>query len=251
MRILCFFFFLCLGGQLWGQELKCGYYPDGKLRYKGYFVNGQPTGEMIRYYPEGNKKAEMNYRGDSVDVILYNRQGDYTITGKYFCQKKWGMWRSYKGKQLVAEEEYQNDVLNGKSVRYAEGKTRIEEKYWKAGKPEGIWKLFYANGQLKLQACYVAGELEGEVVSYFPEGQLSAKGRYKHNRKEGEWGFYNPAGEVIRKQVYHQGRAENAEEQELEASRQLDALINSGKKIPDPAVFADDPEAYMKLTGME
>ena len=40
-------------------------------------------------------------------------------------------------------------------------------------------------------------------------------------------------------------------EDELEESRQLDVLLSTVKKIPDPAVFADDPEGYMKLTGME
>ncbi len=30
-----------------------------------------------------------------------------------------------------------------------------------------------------------------------------------------------------------------------------EAVLSTVKKIPDPAVFADDPEGYMKLTGME
>ena len=44
---------------------------------------------------------------------------------------------------------------------------------------------------------------------------------------------------------------EDAAEEETEESRKLDEMMISGKEIPDPAVFADDPEAYMRLTGMK
>ena len=207
-------FIWCLTGYSLGQEVKCGYYPDGKLRYKGYFNNGKPEGKLIRYYPEGNVKAKMNYRGDTVDVVLYNRKGDCVITGKYFQKKKTGIWTTCRENRLIAREEYQNDLLNGKSIRYTEAGGVAEEKHWKGGKPDGVWKLFFPDGKLKLQTYYVAGEL-------------------------------------VKKQIYHKGMPEDAGEREIEESRQLDILIKSGKKIPDPAVFADDPEAYMKLTGIE
>lgn len=244
-------FICCFAGYAWGQEMKCGYYPDGKLRYRGYFENGQPQGELVRYYPEGNVKAKMNYGKDTVEAVLYNRKGDYSMTGKYVRKKKTGIWTFHKGERLVAREEYRDGLLNGLCVRYTEEGNVVEEKHWKAGKPDGEWKLFFPDGRLKLQTFYVAGELMGDMVSYFPEGALRAKGKYRHNLKEGEWVFYDAAGELVRKQVFHKGIAEDAGERETEESRQLDALINSGKKIPDPAVFADDPEAYMKITGME
>ncbi len=244
-------FIWCLTGYSLGQEVKCGYYPDGKLRYKGYFNNGKPEGKLIRYYPEGNVKAKMNYRGDTVDVVLYNRKGDCVITGKYFQKKKTGIWTTCRENRLIALEEYQNDLLNGKSIRYTEAGGVAEEKHWKGGKPDGVWKLFFPDGKLKLQTYYVAGELEGSMISYFPEEKLRARGKYRSNLREGVWEFYNIAGELVKKQIYHKGMPEDAGEREIEESRQLDILIKSGKKIPDPAVFADDPEAYMKLTGIE
>ena len=69
MKFIFFFLQICLlvpGGILEGkaQELKEGHYPDGKLRYKGYFLNGQPAGEVTHYYPDGKVKAVMNHRGE-------------------------------------------------------------------------------------------------------------------------------------------------------------------------------------------
>lgn len=252
MRVGCFFILLlCVSGQVGGQELKCGYYPDGKLRYKGYFTDGKPLGEMVRYYPEGNVQAKMNYQGDGVDAVLFSRNGEYTMAGKYRQQKKEGVWEVRRGKQLVARDEYRENMLDGKSVRYAENESVVEEKHWKGGRLDGVWKLFFPDGGLKLQMCYVAGKLGGEMLSWFPDGTLRAKGQYRNNLKDGVWEFYDATGKLLRKQTYHRGIPENAEELELEESQQLDALIQKGNSIPDPAVFADDPEAYMKLTGIE
>ena len=42
-----------------GQEAEWrkGTYPDGTLRYEGYFRAGKPAGEMKRYYPDGKLQA--------------------------------------------------------------------------------------------------------------------------------------------------------------------------------------------------
>ena len=42
-----------------GQEAEWrkGTYPDGTLRYEGYFRAGKPAGEMKRYYPDGKSRG--------------------------------------------------------------------------------------------------------------------------------------------------------------------------------------------------
>lgn len=249
--VFTFFILLVLSKRGVAQELKYGYYPDGKIRYKGYFVEGKPQGELIRYYPEGTVQARLNHQGDTVKAVLYSRNGEYTSTGYYVRQTKNGSWKYAKGNQVLSIEEYRNDLLNGKSVRYGEDGQVLEQKIWKGGQLDGTWSLYYRNGKLRLQAFYLSGKLNGLMNAYSWNGQLKAKGIYKDNLKEGEWIYYDEDGQVLKKQVYHAGIPEHAEQVELEESRKLDALILSGKKIPDPAVFADDPEAYMKLMDSE
>ncbi len=233
------------------QELKTGYYPEGQLRYKGYFTNGRPVGELLRYYPEGNIKARMNYRGDTVAVVLYSRSGDYTTTGTYIDRRKTGSWKYAKGEVLLAEESYRDDKLEGMSKRYGKDGGVVEQKCWKNEQPDGEWLLFYENGKLRLQGFYLGGKLEGVLKTYSPEGKLRTQGVYKDNRKEGEWEYYDWEGRLVRKIIYQAGIPEHAEELELEESRKLDSLIHAGGKMLDPARFTDDPEAYMKLSGME
>lgn len=245
-----FFFFCCVEGS-WAQELRTGTYPDGTLRYKGYFVDGKPTGKIVRYNPDGKIKAEMNYRGDTVEVVLYSKDGAYKSQGKYVNQKKCGTWEHKKDEHILMREEYRDNYLHGKSFRYDASGKLIEEKGWLNGKADGKWNLYYEEGPLRMQAVFITGKLEGAVKSYGRDGKLRVEGNYKNNLKEGIWAFYDVTGELLKKQVYHAGISEQAEEEEIEENRKLDELLLAGQKIPDPAVFADDPEAYMRLMGME
>ncbi len=230
------------------QELKQGFYASGKLRYEGNFVGGKPDGMVIHYYEDGAIKAKMNHLGDTVEAVLYSRSGEYTSSGKYFRKAKCGKWFYYKNRGIVGTDEYQNNRLEGESVRYSTDKRMIERKCWKGGKANGGWELYYENGQKRLQAFYAEGKLNGEIQSFSRDGVLRTKGMYKNNLKEGEWEFYDETGTLVLKRIYHQGVLENAEEEELKQSRELDTLLNTGKRIPDPEIFADDPETYMRLT---
>lgn len=244
-----FSFFLLLSGASVAQELRTGNYPDGTLRYKGYFKDNRPCGEMTHFYPDGRVKARMDNRGDTADVILYNRDGDFTSVGRFIDRKKTGVWEYRKNDRVVASEAYAGNVREGVAVRYFASGKPAEEKGWNAGTPDGPWILYYEDGKMRMKSAYVAGKLTGMMKSYDRGGAVRAEGVYKNDLKEGEWHFYDSEGRLQKKLHYRNGIPENAEEVELEESRRLDALISSAKKIPDPAVFADDPEMYMQLTG--
>ena len=255
MKFIFFFLQICLlvpGGILEGraQELKEGYYPDGKLRYKGYFLNGQPAGEVTHYYPDGKVKAVMNHRGKQAEAVLYSRDGEFKTSGRYMDRKKEGVWEYRKGEKLLLSEEYSGDRLNGAATRYYPTGAVAEVKNWKDGGLSGVWKLFYESGKLRSEVTFSAGKLNGKLRSYNSDGVLVAEGEYRNDLKEGIWQFFYPDGKLERTVIYHAGTAENEEEAIREDSRRIDELMNSGKKFADPALFKDDPEGYMKLSGL-
>ena len=251
------FFFLQMGLFVFGsvtvgnaQELKEGYYSDGKLRYKGYFQNGQPAGEVTHYYPEGQVKAVMNHQEKQTDAVLYSRDGEIKTSGRYVGRKKEGRWEYRKGEKLLLSEEYSGDRLNGTATRYYPTGVVAEVKTWKEGALSGVWKLFYESGKLKTEVIFVDGKLNGKLRSYGYDGILVAEGEYRNDLKEGTWQFFDSSGKLERTVVYHAGVPENEEEAIQEESRRIDELMNSGKKFADPALFKDDPEGYIKLSGM-
>lgn len=240
-----FFLFSC--GGLSAQELKEGYFPDGKLRYKGYFVNDQPSGRVTHYYKSGSLRAVMNHKGHEADAVLYGEKDTmFTVSGKYLARKKTGEWLYRRGDILLLKEGYADGLLNGAVTRYFKAGGVAEVKNWKSGVLSGEWKLFYDNGKVRLQAFYVNGKVEGQAKSYNYEGNLVAEGEYKNNLKEGVWHFYDKTGKLTQERSFHLGVDPEAKDS-LE-TEQVDVLVNMGSKIPDPADFMDDPDAYLKLT---
>ena len=59
------------------------------------------------------------------------------------------------------KEEYRDQVLNGKTVRFFSTGNPARKKVGRNGKPEGEWKLYYDNGQLRA-AGLKAGKLDGK-----------------------------------------------------------------------------------------
>lgn len=69
--VLAVLFWGCLLlGMPESREWRKGTYPDGTLRYEGYFEAGKPAGEMKRYYPDGKLQARMEYCGDTAEAVL-------------------------------------------------------------------------------------------------------------------------------------------------------------------------------------
>lgn len=230
------------------KVLKEGRYPDGKLRYKGYFVNNQPAGEVTHYYPEGSVKAVMNHKGGETDAVLYSEKGDVTVSGRYIGQKKTGMWEYRKGEKIVGRETYLDNLLDGTATKYFDSGEIFEVKNWKAGVPDGEWKLFYNNGKIRVEAVFVNGKLDGRIKSYNYDGALAAEGDYKNNLREGDWRYYDKDGKLNKEQKYNKGVVEGGETADIEESRRIDELVSRGKRIADPADFVDDPSDYLKMT---
>lgn len=231
------------------KVMKKGYYPDGKIRYEGYFAGEQPVGDMVRYYPDGKIQAKLTYEKNETRAVLYDRNNAFLSAGKYVDKKKEGEWQYKKGERLLAKENYKANRLDGESVRYYISGNKAEIKEWKDGRPSGQWKMFYDNGKIRLEASFVNGGLEGKVKSYDIEGKLIAEGNYSKNLKEGTWRYYDGQGKTIKEEKYVAGVLENQQETAIKESEEIDALIKAGTKIADPSDFADDPDTYLKISG--
>lgn len=73
---------------------------------------------------------------------------------------------------------------------YPNGKP-IYKGFFKNGKPNGVMKRYFDNGELK---AIIKFPEEGDSVYaelYYNNGKLFSEGNYVRNRKEGEWKFYS------------------------------------------------------------
>jgi TonB family protein len=73
------------------------------------------------------------------------------------------------------------------------------------GKPEGLHKRWYANGQLKSEIHYKNGQYHGSRKQYFSNGKISSIGNFKYNLLNGCNREYNINGNLVSEFDYLDG----------------------------------------------
>ena len=88
---------------------------------------------------------------------------------------KQGLW-------IFFNEEYANGV--------------VQKGYYKDGKKDGEWIVYYPNGKIKSKAIYRNNRIYGSVISYYPNGNIQEKGVWKGNKWVGEYFYYYENGKI-------------------------------------------------------
>ncbi len=130
-------------------------YPGGTLKYEGSFSNNKAEGEWKRYHENGKLKALMIYRtgSDRAFASLFDEEGNLYAKGVFEGINRDSTWNFYSGDKVVQtenyrlgkksgptmgfdhhgtvlwEREYKEDILQGKSDRYALNKGGCQNSY--------------------------------------------------------------------------------------------------------------------------
>ncbi|MCK9452439.1 MAG: hypothetical protein M0Q90_12165 [Bacteroidales bacterium] len=176
-------------------------YPNGSLRYQGFFEDGKPVGTFQYYDSTGLLKAVNEFKSNGLIAYhqAYAESGFVIAKGKFVEQQKDSTWLYYSADDstLISEENYQKGVLHGKSVTYYASEAPAEILHYDRGLLHGAWKKYFANGKLQIAAFYENGQLEGAFVSYHPNGQEYLSGNYHNGQKIGVWRTYDDEGYIL------------------------------------------------------
>jgi antitoxin component YwqK of YwqJK toxin-antitoxin module len=225
-----------------GNGLKQGYwesfYPNGKIQYRGNFKDNRPVGLFIRYFPTGNKMAEMTFcdEGRRSVTEIYNESGVLAAKGVYVDEKKDSVWSYFSGTdaRLTSTETYVDGVKKGLSATYYPNGKQSETFWYENDLRNGPWNQFYDTGRLKVRSALKDGQREGEFIFYTHEGRIEIRGNYKNNLMHGEWSFFDGSGELISVIVYDDGRPDNEDaliDREQVMFRQIEEMRG---RIPEP-----------------
>lgn len=218
---------------------------NGRPIYEGHFKDGKPVGEWKRYHPGGQVKAEIIYKGDTAQTILYDVWRKKVAEGNYVNQKKEGVWSIYKEKQKVAEEEFHNGIKQGVSRRFYDTREVMEESDWVNGKQEGDYQVFFKNGEPYIQ-CKMKNDMRhGLFLIYYENGQQQLIGQYLNNLRHGEWKYLNKDGEYLYSLHYDNGQILNPAVRDSVENLKMKDLENNKGAILDPEKFMQDPSEYM------
>ncbi len=213
-------------------------YPNGNIQYHGTFRDDHPVGELVRYFPNGNKLAVLVFcsLGKRAEAKLFYEGGNLAAMGIYVDEQKDSVWKYYSfyNDNLISTVTYNMGVKEGQStVYYPNG--RISESFWyESGSRNGPWLQYYENGKVRVKSEFKNDQRHGDFIFYSPGGRTEMKGSYDKNQMHGEWIFYGESGNVVSVINYVEGRADNEDElidREQEMFREIEQMRG---RIPEP-----------------
>jgi antitoxin component YwqK of YwqJK toxin-antitoxin module len=211
MKHLILTLFLLASGIVFTQQTKKhgpfeAYYKTGSLKTSGQYREGKKVGKWQDYYESGELSK----------IYTYTRQGKQT--GFQESYYKSGNLKSKTGKSntgsFIEEGFYGNGALfyvmtlsrrpksdflikNGVYREFFKDKNVKIEANYKKGQLEGTWIKYYNSGQKEWEVNYHSGYKQGAYSKYFKNGQLECEGHTVLELKDGEEKRYNEQGVLI------------------------------------------------------
>jgi antitoxin component YwqK of YwqJK toxin-antitoxin module len=152
------------------------FYENGQLHISRTYNQGELEGKMMHYYPDGQLK--LSYSNGFFKTKYKTQQIQVGSEKRY-----------YPNGQLTAEMNYDTEgKLDGAFISYYENGQIEEITNYAHGKEQGDWKLFDAEGFLKVKAVYSEGAIMGKLTEYHPDGKTISKLYFFDQKfKQPEW----------------------------------------------------------------
>ena len=182
---------------------------DERQKMVGFYRKGVVNGKFILYYQNGNIKQTGNYKKGVKNgkFIEYHDNGKLRHIEFYKKDKLDGDWEYYYNTGKIREKRvYHRGTLKTtiKYEHFENGNLKSSESYmhkpksngYTSKKAHGPWKLYYENGNLRMESVYNDGIADGEWKHYYENGKIKSIMIYK-NTKYVSFTKYDMNGEVI------------------------------------------------------
>jgi antitoxin component YwqK of YwqJK toxin-antitoxin module len=190
------------------------------------FDHGDRQGKSVWYYPNGQKRREVDYRQGQIDGEVLEWGPDYKLAlrekyvdGRRLApqvdnysadQKRAEGWILFAKEITKSNYDFWNGVATiqvvgaeGVNQRHGlwtwwhkNGQKQMEGRY-EADLPVGKFTWWYPNGQKQLQGEYVNGKQQGKFTWWHPTGQKQLEGAYVAGVLSGKWSRWNNDGHVV------------------------------------------------------
>ena len=183
------------------KSVKSGFYkqysPKGLTVTEGQYSNGKQEGLWTYNFPNGNIKAQGNFKnGDGRDtsdigIPRNGREGKWTIY--------------YENGKIKTDLSYLNYNLHGTIKFYYENGIIKDDRNYLDGKLTGLRKLYYENGKIKDEINYLNDKQHGTTKSYYENGKIKKEINYLNDKQHGTTKFYDNDGHLTDKANFNNG----------------------------------------------
>ena len=153
------------------------------MLFRSYSILSSEHPTIIKSFISGENIAKVQF---------FTEKGILKSEGEMMGKERIGKWLYYhpKGKLILAEENYENGILNGESKTFYRTGIITEFSHFVNGKLHGNLKRYADNGILLDDLFYKNGKLHGAAKYYNIEGKLIYWGDYENDEKIGKWEFF-------------------------------------------------------------
>ena len=148
----------------------------------------------------------------------------FNVERSHFNKKKY-----FENGILAISEEYENNILNGKTSTFYNNGTKQLEVNYQDGLRDGealnwyesgilkekvefekgkllSFEKFYENGQSQGKVSIVDGTLNGESIYFYENGSIYKKGYWKNDLKHGHWMTYDENSNLEYTEIFDNGK---------------------------------------------
>ena len=91
----------------------------------------------------------------------------------------------YDDKTRAEEVNWKNGLLDGLKTEFYNGAGVHAKYFFKEGKRNGPFEIFFKNGQTESKGYYIDDQLDGEILGYYPRGNIRYTHTYDHGVENG------------------------------------------------------------------
>lgn len=179
---------------------------EGRLLVLERYVVGEAEGVHLAFWPGGKKRREQAWhRGkEHGPFTRWYEDGTKAEEGEYRDGRLVGTLRAWDaGGELLGAATF--TAGSGVYTEWHANGNRARERTYVDGLEHGLRTQWHANGQKSEETQIDHGVQHGRHAAWDPAGQPLQSGFYKNDKQAGPWTFHGPGGAVVRVDTYEDG----------------------------------------------
>jgi antitoxin component YwqK of YwqJK toxin-antitoxin module len=157
------------------------FYPNGKLKQDGHCTEGQEVCSIQHFDANGYLKAEVTNEGELLIIKEFQEHSKLSRKHKLKVGEKTSetfLYEYDREGNLYTESRYENDKLNGITKQYTPTGTLMAEWYYTDDLLNGESRIYFEDGPLLMKQKYKNDLLEGPSEVYYFNGDFNRVEQY-------------------------------------------------------------------------
>jgi antitoxin component YwqK of YwqJK toxin-antitoxin module len=178
------------------------FYENGNILLRTPFKEGKEDGIEEWFWKELRNRCRTPFKGGKVDGIetFYDEQGNIVKTT---------LW---KDGELIEETKPE---LTPHIEYYDNGNVWVKGQKNSKGEREGLWEIFYEDGNIFSRAPYKDGKIDGIDEWFYTNGNIHFRTPFKDGNMDGIQEEFNEQGNIVKTTLWKEGELIETTEPEL------------------------------------